>query len=109
MTGPSKCRFFKGESTVDFDVDTSQGSYDVVGWEDGKVVPVERSKIVSSAIENPQSWTFITQMPRRSNTSPYYRFAMTMAGDLFSIALLSATSSDGPYFPRSVTVHRRVE
>ncbi|TVV76915.1 hypothetical protein [Sphingomonas solaris] len=108
-TGPSKCRFYKAGGDVDFDVDLSRDAYELTGWDGGKARPIERHEIVSSAIEGPRSWMMTVQVPRRSEVSRYNRMVMTMAGSLFSITLISASTATGPYSPRRLTIHKRVE
>ena len=105
-----KCHFTMGEAEVDdFDVDMTNGFYDVTNWQDGKALPVQRYRFVASAIEGPRSWTVVVAAPHTPGATGYYRLVMTLAGDLFSMTTVAATTENGAYFPRTVTVHTRVK
>lgn len=103
QTEPGRCRFVFG-GTPAFDVDTTNGFYDVTGPASGEPGPVRRGRVLHAELVNPKAWNVVVESPAGSGTS---RLQMTMAGDLFIIYLTNVGPDAARLKPDGIAVHRR--
>lgn len=105
LIAPGKCRFYF-DKQAPFEVDTSNGFYDVTDT-DSKGKPRKYRGVFADAdIKGPRDWSVVVDTPPPPGGKYYQRYDMSIMGDVLLVRFLERTNPADPYSATDVSVHR---
>lgn len=106
LLGRGHCRIiFDGADPLD--VDTTNGTYDVINFVDGKPTAPFRAKFVYQEYQGPKRWRFIVEWPPKEGQTERKQLEMVMTGDLLLYHLQTSKEIGAPFLPSVMAFHRR--